>query len=121
MEVQKAASSAASSAVEMQHRNEVLIRGRMAATAKARELPSGDGVVTFRVIIEREPQDAGGRRRVDTIDCSAWAPPVQSSVLAWEAGALVEVTGALRRRFRRGEGGTTSRVQVEVGDARRVP
>lgn len=121
MDARDAGSSAAPSVKGVHHRNEVLIRGRMAATAEVRELPSGDSVVTFRVIIEREPQGAAGRRRVDTIDCAAWVPPLQSSVLAWEPGDLVEVSGGLRRRFRRGEGGTTSRVEVEVVDARRVP
>jgi single-strand DNA-binding protein len=93
----------------------------MAAAAQSRALPSGDSVVTFRVIIEREPQGTGGRRRVDTIDCAAWTPPLQSSALAWMPDDLIEVSGALRRRFRRGEGGTTSRVEVEVDSAYRVP
>jgi single-strand DNA-binding protein len=40
-------------------------------------------------------------------------------MLAWTAGDLVEVEGALRRRFSRGAATTTSRYEVEVSSARR--
>lgn len=101
------------------HRNDVVLRGRMAAAAESRDLPSGDVVVSFRVIVDRE-RGEDSRRRVDTIDCAAWTSRAQRSALAWQAGDLVEVTGALRRRFRRADGGAISRVEVEVDRARRV-
>lgn len=101
------------------HCNEVRLRGRMSAPAEARELPSGDVVVTFRVIVERVAAESQ-RQRVDTIDCAAWTPRAQRSARSWQPGDLVEVGGALRRRFRRADGGATSRVEVEVTRARRV-
>lgn len=101
------------------HCNEVRLRGRMSAAAEARELPSGDVVVTFRIIVDRDDADRQ-RQRVDTIDCAAWTPRAQRSARSWQPGELVEVTGALRRRFRRAPTGATSRVEVEISRARRV-
>lgn len=99
--------------------NEVLLRGRLAAAAESRELPSGDLLVTFRVIVDRARAD-GERLRVDTIDCTAWTARVQRSAVAWQPGDRVEVGGSLRRRFRRAAEGATSRVEVEVRRARRL-
>jgi single-strand DNA-binding protein len=101
------------------HCNEVRIRGRLSSEAEPRELPSGDVVVTFRVIVDRMPPEAG-RQRVDTIDCAAWTARVQRSAQSWSPGDLVEVTGALRRRFRRSGTGVSSRFEVEVTRARRA-
>ncbi|HET7327048.1 MAG TPA: single-stranded DNA-binding protein [Nocardioidaceae bacterium] len=106
-------------AVTAAYCNEVRLRGRMSAPAESRALPSGDTVVTFRVIVERDTADRP-RQRVDTIDCAAWTPHTQRSARTWQPGDVVEVTGALRRRFRRGAAGPTSRVEVEVFRARRV-
>lgn len=111
--------TAAESSTKPEHCNEVRLRGRMSAAAESRELPSGDVVVTFRIIVDRAPPDSP-RRRVDTIDCAAWTGRVQRSALTWQAGELVEVSGALRRRFRRSATGATSRVEVEVARARRA-
>jgi single-strand DNA-binding protein len=103
-------------------RNEVLLWGRVAASAEERQLPSGDTIVTARVIVDRDV-DASSRstQRVDTIDCVAWTPRVQRSLRAWEAGQQVQVEGALRRRFYRGEAGPVSRVEVEITATRRLP
>ena len=109
----------AGDAASGRHHNEVLVRGRMSAPAESRELPSGDVVVVFRVIVERA-RAGRERQRVDTIDCAAWTPRVQRSARSWQPGELVEVSGALRRRFRRADAGATSRVEVEVRRARRV-
>jgi single-strand DNA-binding protein len=101
--------------------NEVRLRGRAAIAATSRTLPSGDIVVTSRLIIER---DATARRRsaqrVDTIDCIGWSRRVQRSMLGWESGDVVEVVGAIRRRFYRDAGGPVSRVEVEVRSARTI-
>jgi single-strand DNA-binding protein len=103
------------------HRNEVLLVGRLAAPAEERTLPSGDVLVTFRLVVQRPPGGRSTARRVptvDTLDCVAWRAPVRRSVLGWSAGAEVEVTGALRRRFWRGPTGAASRCEVEVSRAR---
>ncbi len=93
--------------------NEVRLVGRLAAPAEQRELPSGDELVTFRLVVER-PRDRSRRRQVDTLVCAAWSGRVRRAALAWKPGDLVEVTGALRRRFFKMAGVTTSRVEVEA-------
>jgi single-strand DNA-binding protein len=114
-------------AKEMQdpaHRNDVVLVGRLAAPADERELPSGDRLVSFRVVVGRpdvRPAVEGVRRTtVDALECTAWRADVRRSALAWQPGDVVEVTGALRRRFWRAGGGPASRVEVEVARARRV-
>ncbi len=101
--------------------NEVVLRGRVAAPVDERELPSGDTIITARLIIDR---DAAARlrssQRVDTIDCVAWLRRVQRTMRGWQAGERVEVTGAIRRRFFRGAQGPASRVEVEIRAARRL-
>jgi single-strand DNA-binding protein len=103
-------------------RNEVLLCGRVAAPAEQRELPSGDTIVTARVIVDRDSAARGrSAQRVDTIDCVAWGSRVQRSLLRWQVGQFVQVEGAIRRRFFRGETGPVSRVEVEVTATRRLP
>lgn len=114
--------SSGSTAVSPQHDpagalNEVRLVGRVSADPIARTLPSGDRLVTFRLIVDRP---AGGRstQTIDALECSAWAARVQRSVLRWQPGDVVEVSGAIRRRFFRGAGGAASRVEVEVSSAK---
>lgn len=102
-------------------RNEVLLCGRVAAPPEERELPSGDCLVTARVILERDPAALSrSSQRVDTIDCVAWATRVQRTMRNWQAGEMVHVEGSIRRRFFRGQSGAVSRVEVEVKRARRL-
>lgn len=100
--------------------NVVRLRGRLAAAPEARTLPSGDEVLTFRLIVDREPS-RGSSVTVDTIDCTAWSAGTRRRVAAWEPGQPVLVEGALRRRFWRSAKGTRSRYDVEVRHARRAP
>lgn len=95
--------------------NEVRLVGRLSAAAEVRTLPSGDEMVTFRVVIDRGPRSSGSRATVDVIDCVVWSAGQRGRVLGWAAGDVVEVSGALRRRFYRTSGGATgSRTEVEV-------
>jgi single-strand DNA-binding protein len=106
-----------------EHCNEVHLVGRLAAEPVRRELPSGDVLVQFRVVVERGPGlRAAGRRTptVDTLDCTAWRKDVQRSLGSYVAGDVVEVTGALRRRFWRSPGGPASRSEVEATRLRRL-
>jgi single-strand DNA-binding protein len=103
------------------HRNALELVGRLSGEPQERELPSGDRLVTFRLVVEREqrPGAAGkSRARVDTLDCVAWGARVRRNALGWQDGCTLEVAGALRRRFRRTPSGPTSRVEVEVVRAR---
>jgi len=102
--------------------NVVRLSGRVAATPEARLLPSGDEVVSFRLIV---PRSATARRRskqrVDTIECSAWTARLRRSVRRLEAGDSVAVTGELRRRFTRGASGPMSWVNVDLATCEPTP
>ncbi len=104
----------------MDYVNSVHLVGRVTATGEPRELPSGDTVLTLRVVVpraerrrDRAPARAGG----DTIDGACWTPAARRSASRCEVDDHVEVEGALRRRFFRAGGAVASRYEVE---ARRV-
>ena len=98
------------------HRNDVHIVGRLSTAAEQRDLPSGDQVVTWRLVVNRESE----RRGVDVIDCAAFAARVRRAAVKWQPGEVIEIEGALRRRFWRSSGGTASRFEVEVNRASRA-
>ena len=100
--------------------NEVRLVGRLADAPRLRELPSGDSLWTLRVVVER-PAPADGerpRQRVDTLECAIWSGRLKKQVPRWAPGDIVEVSGALRRRFFRAAGATASRVEVELTTGR---
>lgn len=102
------------------HHNEVRIRGRVAAVPEERELPSGDRITTARLVVARPPGPARSRQPVDVLDCVGWTGRARRLLGGWRPGAVVEVEGSLRRRFRRRAGTVTSRVEIEVHGGRRV-
>ncbi|WP_232680121.1 single-stranded DNA-binding protein [Nocardioides sp. R-C-SC26] len=99
--------------------NEVRLVGRVSAVADERVLPSGDRLVGFRLAVDR-PATTPGRQRVDALECAAWSPRCRRSASRWRVGDVVEVEGALRRRFFQTGAGAASRVEVEVSAARLV-
>lgn len=104
------------------HHNEVRLVGRVAAEPVVSVMPSGDEVVTARLVVDR-PRPPAGRGRmsgVDTIACAAWSPEVRRVVRVWRQGDIVEVTGSLRRRFWRSPEGARSRFEIEVATASRL-
>jgi single-strand DNA-binding protein len=106
----------------LEHRNEVHLVGRVSADPVLLTLPSGDSVVTVRLVVER-PRPAAGRgrsQRVDTLACAGWVPTLRRTLLRWSPGDVVEVDGCLRRRFWRAEGVPQSRYEVELSRARRL-
>lgn len=102
------------------HHNDVHVIGRMAAVAEPRTLPSGDTLVTWRVVVERDGDPTPGRPHLDTLECVAWQQRLQRAVLRWQPGELVEVRGSLRRRFWRSGAAVSSRYEVEAREARRL-
>lgn len=100
--------------------NEVRLVGRVSQQPTERVLPSGDPLWTFRVVVDRPTRDRGARTGVDALDCAAWSARTRRAVQGWRPGDVVEVAGAVRRRFFRGAAGTTSRVEVEVTRARLI-
>ncbi len=93
--------------------NEVRLRGRLAAAPEVRELPSGDAIVVCRLVVGRL-EESPGRVRIDTIDVVARRAAVRRRLVAARAGEVVEVSGALRRRFWRDAHGPASRYEVEA-------
>jgi len=101
--------------------NDVHLIGRLSAAAEERTLPSEAVMCTFTVIVDRLDSDLRSRQRVDVIRCVAWTARLRRHALNWAEGDVIEVYGALRKRFFRTTGGATaSRVEVEVRSARRV-
>ena len=102
--------------------NQVMLRGRVSSAPLKRELPSGSSIVTFRVAMAREktPMTTGSKQTSDWVDCVAWGSRPKRSVAAWGVGDTVEIEGALRRRFFRGDGTPSTRVEIEVLKARVV-
>jgi single-strand DNA-binding protein len=103
-----------------QHRNEVLVVGRLAADADERALPSGDVIAVWRLVVERDAPPIAGRPHLDTLECVAWLPRVRRSAQTWQPGDTIEVTGALRRRFWRAGPAVNSRYEIETRQARRI-
>jgi single-strand DNA-binding protein len=100
--------------------NQVVLVGRMSAPAEEQVLPSGSELWKFRVIVGRPPS-AASRVTVDALDCVVWTKRPARSVMKWQTGDLVEVTGSLRRRFfAPAGGGRVSRCEVEVATARLI-
>lgn len=95
--------------------NDLLLRGRVSAQAIEKELPSGDKVVEFRLIVSRTKRDG-----VDTLDMAAWSAKARRFALSLTAGEWIEVSGSVHRRFWRGAGGLASRWQVEAVEIARI-
>ena len=105
-------------------RNEVVLVGRVPAEPEERELPSGDRLVTWRLVVDRGPSrrlpEGVRATTVDTLDCVAWTAATRRSAMALRPDDVVEVRGALRRRFWRAGAGAASRCEVEASSVRRV-
>jgi single-strand DNA-binding protein len=117
--------SGVDSDVDAQSCNEVALVGRVSAPAEERTLPSGDVLLTWRLVVDRppprRPTPEGGRVvTVDTIDCVAWTSGSRRAASGFSAGDVVRVHGALRRRFWQSGAGPASRYEVEVASAKRL-
>jgi single-strand DNA-binding protein len=110
--------------METESRNEVLLLGRLSAQPVERVMPSGDVLVTFRVVVDRPPSRraaaTGRASTVDALECVVWTAALRRAALSWQPADVLELEGALRRRFWRAQGGATSRYEIEVSRARRV-
>ena len=95
--------------------NECRLRGRVSARAIEKELPSGDKVVEFRLIVTREKQSG-----VDTLDIGAWGAKAGRMALALAPDTWIEVSGPIHRRFWRSPTGLANRWQVEALEISRI-
>ena len=84
--------------------NDLVLRGRVSREAIEKELPSGDKVVEFRLIITRKKTSG-----VDTLDIGAWSSKSRRIALTLKADEWVEVSGSIHRRFWSAPTGIASR------------
>lgn len=95
--------------------NDLLLRGRVSQEAIEKELPSGDKVVEFRLIVTRDK-----RSGVDTLDIGSWSAKARKMALSLKADEWVEVVGSIHRRFWSAPTGLASRWQVEAVEISRI-
>jgi len=95
--------------------NDVLLRGRVSQEAVEKELPSGDKVVEFRLIVTRDKQPG-----VDTLDIGSWSEKSRRTALSLVPDEWVEISGSVHRRFWSGPAGLASRWQVEAVEISRI-
>ena len=95
--------------------NDLLLRGRVSAPATVKELPSGDKVVEFRLIVSRIDRDG-----VDTLDVAAWSGKMRKTALTLKSDEWIEVSGSVHRRFWQSPAGLASRWQIEAVEISRL-
>lgn len=95
--------------------NDVVLRGRVSQEAVEKELPSGDKVVEFRLIVTREKQSG-----VDTLDIASWSAKSRRTALTLTPDEWIEVSGSIHRRFWSSPTGLASRWQVEAVEISRI-
>jgi single-strand DNA-binding protein len=100
-------------------RNDVVLRGRLSAPPELRPLPSGDTLLLFKLVVRREnPRPRGPK--ADVITCVSLLPALQRYATAWTTDDVVEVEGALQRRFWRTPTGTAVAYEVNCRHGRKV-
>ena len=100
-------------------RNDVVLRGRLSAPPELRPLPSGDTLLVFKIIVRRETPRPRGPKS-DVITCVSLLPALQRYATAWTTDDVVEVEGALQRRFWRTPTGTAVAYEVSSRRGRKV-
>jgi single-strand DNA-binding protein len=104
--------------------NQIQLLGRVSSVGEERELPSGDRVHTWRLVVPRAPgvstSGPKGANRSDVIDVSCWSARTRRVAGRLAEGDLVAVEGALRRRFFRTAAGVASRYEVEAQAMRKA-
>ena len=95
--------------------NDLLLRGRVSAPATVKELPSGDKVVEFRLIVSRIDRDG-----VDTLDIAAWSGKTRKTALSLKGDEWIEVSGSVHRRFWQSPAGLASRWQIQASEISRL-
>jgi single-strand DNA-binding protein len=94
----------------------VILVGRLGSRIAVRELPSGDVVTVFTIVVDR-PRSSGAvvsTVKVDAIACQAFRAGVVTRLDRLEPGQWVRAEGTLRRRFWRSGAGLGSAMEVEV-------
>jgi len=95
--------------------NSVLLVGRVSGEISERELPSGDRVAEFRLVVGRDDREG-----FDTFDIAVWKSALRKRALSLDDDEWLEVKGVLRRRFWRNGQAVASRWQVEGRELKRL-
>jgi single-strand DNA-binding protein len=91
--------------------NQVSLVGRLSERPTAKTLPSGDLIMMWRLIVDRPAIERRTPRRVvDTINCVTFDNRLFGPAHEWRPDDILELHGALRRRF--WPGGSTCDVMV---------
>jgi single-strand DNA-binding protein len=95
---------------------DAVVVGRLGSHVEVRELPSGDTVTVFTIVVDRArtPGRPASSVKVDAIACQAFRAGVVSRLHRLEPGQWVRAEGTLRRRFWRSGAGLGSAMEVEV-------
>ena len=109
----------------MSSSSQVALVGRLGAQVRSKELPSGDVITSFTVIVDRPVRERTGGQNaatVDAISCTTTRARARAFVERLEPGTVVSVDGTLRRRFWRGGvgGGVGSTMEVVVRTIRKA-
>ncbi len=100
--------------------NTVHVVGRLGQQSQTKEMPSGDEITTFTVVVPRSGKLREGSPRVDSLACQTMRAGIRNKVHAWAPGSWVELEGTLRRRFWQGGNGLASATEIEVRTMVRV-
>jgi single-strand DNA-binding protein len=102
---------------DFEYLNEVSLIGRLSGVPIEKELPSGDKVVEFRLVVGRSKNSSGKSKvSVDTIEIAVWGARNRKIALRFNENSWIEVEGAIRRRFWHSPNGLASRWQVEASE-----
>ena len=95
---------------------DVIVIGRLGSRVDVRELPSGDIVTVFTIVVDRARSSGrpASTVKVDAIACQAFKAAVVHRLGRLEPGQWVRAEGSLRRRFWRSGAGLGSAMEVEV-------
>lgn len=95
--------------------NSVFLVGRVSGEVVEKELPSGDRVAEFRVVVARDDREG-----FDTFDIAVWKSVLRKRALSLDTDEWLEIKGILRRRFWRNGQAVASRWQVEGREIKRI-
>lgn len=99
--------------------NHVQLTGRLGANLSERALPSGDALLAFHIVVDRErPKTA---TKVDAVPCHVTTKALIAKLGKFEPGDVIAIEGSLRRRFWRTPQGIGSAVEVHATKVVRVP
>ena len=99
--------------------NHVQLTGRLGANLSERSLPSGDALVAFHIVVDRDrPKTA---TKVDAVPCHVTTKTLIAKLGKFQPGDVIAIEGSLRRRFWRTPQGIGSAVEVHATRVVRVP